>query len=132
MIFVLYESRYPHPQDIGIGSMASMCTENCSSQHHFSNHPYIYTNKNTPPIYVRCSSNIPQHLEGGTPIRKRLYLLISTNTKTPPGKGTQKGSRKKILYFLKFDGTVAPFPLTSVQKFGRDSCYTRIKCAPAI
>lgn len=51
---------------------------------------------------------------------------------TPPGKGTQKSSRKKILYFLKFDGTVAPFPLTSVQKFGRDSCYTRIKCAPAI
>ena len=101
----------PHHQDIGIGSMPSMCTEFCSSHHHFLNHPYIYTNKNITLQLCPYSLNTPQHLEGGTPIRKRLYLLISTDRNIPPGKGTQKGSRKINFVFFKIWWYSCPIPV---------------------
>lgn len=119
----------------------------------FKSPTYIHTQKYNP----SAVSVLLKHTStswGGWGIVFKYTVVGFKYPITPPGKGTQKGSRKKILYFVKNSGTVAPLVVaqrvtcanrigstrspptspitTSVQKFGRDSCYTRIKCAPAI
>ena len=91
--------------------MPSTCTEFCSLHHQFLNHPHIYIHKNTAlQLYPYCS-NTPQHLEGGRGVVFKYTVVGFKYPITPPGKGTQKGSRKKILHSANFGVTVHPIPV---------------------
>jgi hypothetical protein len=91
--------------------MARMCTEFCSLQHHFLNHPHLLKNIYTCYTFFPYTLNTPQDVEGGRGVVFKYTVVGFKYPITPPGKGTQKGSRKKILHSTKFSGTVRFIPV---------------------